>query len=151
MVDHTTLIHKLEYYGIRGPALNWLKSYLDNRRQYVNVNGHCSRTRNLPCGVPQGSILGPLLFVIFINDLPFIDKLAKFILYADDANIIFTGQSIEIIEINMRKFISELKDWVALNGLKLNFSKTKYMLFSNRNTRDINVEISETSIELKAY
>ena len=149
MVDHNTLIYKLEHYGIRGQALNWLKSYLDKRRQYVSVNGHNSRTRNLSCGVPQGSILGPLLFVIFINDLPFIDNLAKFILYADDANIIFTGQSIEIIETNMRNFISELEEWVALNGLKLNISKTKYMLFSNRNTRDINVKISANSIERK--
>ena len=149
MVDHNTLAYKLEHYGIRGHALNWLKSYLDNRRQYVSVNGHNSRTGDLSCGVPQGSILGPLLFVIFINDLPFIDNLAKFILYADDANIIFTGQSIEIIEMNMRNFISKLEEWVALNGLKLNISKTKYMLFSNRNTRDINVEISATSIERK--
>ena len=100
----------------------------------MNVNGHNSRTRNLSCGVPQGSILGPLLFVIFITDLPYIDNLAKFILYADDANIIFTGQSIEIIEMNMQNFISELEEWVALNGLKLNISKTKYMLFSNRTT-----------------
>ena len=149
MVDHTTLIHKLEHYGIRGHALDWLKSYLEKRQQYVNVNGHNSRTRNLSCGVPQGSILGPLLFVIFINALPYIDNLAKFILYADDANIIFTGKSIEVIEMNIRNFISELEGWVALNGLKLNISKTKYMLFSNRTTRDINIEISATLIERK--
>ena len=75
-------------YGVRGIAHAWFKSYLSNRSQYVTIQGKSSTTMSLKHGVPQGSILGPLLFVIYINDIPNINKFAKFILYADDANII---------------------------------------------------------------
>ena len=92
MVDHN-ILNKLEHYGIHGNAFKWLSTYLKGRKQYVHVNGTSSEIKSLEYGVPQGSILGPLLFVIYINDLPHSSELAKFILYADDANIIITADN----------------------------------------------------------
>ena len=88
LVEHPTLLRKLEHYGIRGQALNWFRSYLSDRKQFVSVGSSHSSTKPISFGVPQGSILGPLLFIIYINDLPQISELAKFIMYADDANIL---------------------------------------------------------------
>ena len=87
IVDHSILIEKLEHYGIRGLALDWLKSYLSDRKQFVSINGVNSTPQFMTYGVPQGYILGPLLFLIYINDIPEIARFAKFFLYADDANI----------------------------------------------------------------
>ena len=132
MIEHQVLLTKLEHYGVRGVALDWFKSYLSGRRQYVSVNGATSSVKPIKYGVPQGSILGPLLFVIYINDLPNISKYAKFILYADDANILLTGKDTEEI---LKKFdtiaLSILK-WVNTNGLALNLKKTKCMIFSRQ-------------------
>ncbi len=93
-VNHDILLHKLEHYGIRGIALNWFKSYLSNRKQFVSVNGHSSSTCEVACGVPQGSVLGPLLFLIYINDLPNSSNLLSFFLFADDTNIYFESDDL---------------------------------------------------------
>ena len=130
MVEHEILLDKLNHYGIRGLAYNWMKSYLSEREQYVHINGHNSTTAKLSYGVPQGSVLGPLLFIVYINDMPTINPLAKFILYADDANIIMTGNTIQEIQIKYDALIKNLIEWVHINGLSLNVKKTKYMIFS---------------------
>ena len=77
----------MEHYGIRGIALNWFFSYLSCWKQFVSVNGHSSSLREISCGVPQGSVLGPLLFLIYINDLPSSSQLLSFFRFADDTNI----------------------------------------------------------------
>ena len=83
-LDHAILIDKLEFYGVRGCALNWFRSYLSNRRRYVDYNGVQSSLLHIPSGVPQGSILGPLLFWIYINDIINASKFLHLILFADD-------------------------------------------------------------------
>ena len=93
-VNHSTLLKKLEHYGIRGVALDWFCSYLSNRKQYVSVNGHISETLQIRCRVPQGSVLGPLLFLIYINDLPSISKCLTFYLFVDDTNIYFEASDL---------------------------------------------------------
>ena len=148
MVDHEILLHKLKHYGIRGNALKWLKSYLHNRKQYVSINGKNSSSRNITYGVPQGSILGPLLFIIYINDMPEIDKFAKFILYADDANIIITGNNTLEIEEKMAELNSKLVRWVNSNGLMLNLKKTHFMIFSRQKiTHDPVLKINNFNIK----
>ena len=124
MVNHNILLDKLEHYGIRGIANTWFKSYLSNRQQYVSIKGKASSKQSLQYSVPQGSILGPLLFVIYINDMPNVTNIAKFVLYADDANIIITGDTIAEIETKFLELSSKLVDWVSHNELKLNTKKT---------------------------
>ncbi|KAL5253023.1 hypothetical protein ACHWQZ_G015697 [Mnemiopsis leidyi] len=151
VLDHSTLLYKLDHYGIRGIAKEWFESYLTNRNQFVSINGNCSESKQIEYGVPQGSILGPLLFVIYINDLPGICNLAKFILYADDANIIVTGSSMEKISRRVNQLISSLVEWVGANGLSLNVKKTCYMIFS-RARLDLNnftISIDNTILERK--
>ena len=151
MVDHSILLDKLQNYGIRGIAHQWIKSYLTNREQYVHIKGKNSSTQKLEYGVPQGSILGPLLFVIYINDMPRIQCLAKFILYADDANIIITGQNLIEIEEKFSQLSTALVDWVACNSLSLNIKKTNYMIFSRKriDNRNFEPKINNRLIEQK--
>ena len=146
MVDHDLILRKLSFYGIRGIAHDWFRSYLANRYQYVSVNGVNSEIGKLEHGVPQGSILGPLLFVIFINDLPNIFAGAHFILYADDANIIITGKNITELENKINTLIPRLTSWVGVNSLKLNTTKTKYMLISNTVKHDFDIVIHNHTI-----
>ena len=94
-VNHDILLKKLEHYGIRGNALEWFRSYLTNRKQYVSLNGECSESKHITCGVPQGSCLGPLLFLIYINDLSNISEVLHFYLFADDTNIYYEVETIK--------------------------------------------------------
>ena len=90
-LDHKILLSKLQYHGVTGTALSWFNNYLSNRSQYVEINGISSDVKkNIDTGVPQGSILGPLLFLIYMNDIPNVSKIFKFILYADDTTLFST-------------------------------------------------------------
>ena len=84
----------MEHYGIRGTALNWFTSYLSDRQQYLSVNGNTSDQLEVSCEVPQGSALGPLLFLTYINDLPNVSKFLSFFLFADDTNIYFKSHDL---------------------------------------------------------
>ena len=128
-VNHEILLLKLEHYGIRGTMLNWFKSYLCNRKQYIFLNGESSKIKDITCGVPQGSVLGPLLFLLYINDLPNISKSLNFYLFANDTNIYYESDSLLKLESKINKELSKLQLWLNVNRLSLNISKTNYVIF----------------------
>eukprot|EP00914_Ancora_sagittata_P002405 GHVO01005317.1.p1 GENE.GHVO01005317.1~~GHVO01005317.1.p1 ORF type:complete len:374 (+),score=-11.49 GHVO01005317.1:285-1406(+) len=129
-VDYSILLQKLTHYGIRGNALNLLKSYLSNRKQSVKFKSKISSVLPVTCGVPQGSILGPLLFLIYINDLPNSLKFAKPIMYADDTNIFYSGKDINEMMNTFNTDLTSLTEYLKCNRLSLNVSKTHSMLFT---------------------
>ena len=128
-VNHPILLKEMEHYGIRGVALNWFTSYLSNRRQYVSVNGHTSEDLNISCGVPQGSVLGPLLFLIHINDLPNVSKHLRFYLFADDTNIYFEAKDLGTLQKIMNRELRHVKKWLEASKLALNIEKTNFVVF----------------------
>ena len=114
----------------------------------MSVHGKDSTKKILKFGVPQGSILGPLLFIIYINDIPEIHKFAKFILYADDANIILTGKNMKEIEEQLSELSAALMNWVDSNGLALNLKKTNYMIFSRQKIDKNNLKLVMANTEI---
>ena len=123
------------FYGIRGVAHNWISSYLSNRSQFVCYNEFHSDLLNISCGIPQGSILGPKLFILYINDLCNISRLVKYILFADDTNLFSADKNINQLVTTVSTILDKLCIWFAVNKLSLNVSKTNYMLFGNLNAQ----------------
>ena len=129
-ISHPILLKKLAYYGFRGIALEWVANYLCNRQQYVVHNNVKSRMGKIALGVPQGSILGPLLFLLYINDICNISKNVSTILFADDTNIFATGKNITEVTRIMNYEINLINQWIQSNKLSLNIDKTNYMIMS---------------------
>ena len=109
-VDHQILLDKMKFYGITGHAHKWLTSYLDDRKQYCRVNGTTSSIENIDIRVPQGSCLGPLLFLLFINDLPFALKKAKATMYADDTTISYSSDTSDELDLIINEALSYIKN-----------------------------------------
>ena len=142
-VDTTILLSKLHYYGIRGTALAWFNSYLSDRTQSVKFNNVISQQSSINMGVPQGSILGPLLFILYINDITSSLSQAKPILFADDTTLFLSGSNISMVADALNQEISSLGHWFACNRLSLNIGKTQYILFTNSsNIRSREIKIS---------
>jgi hypothetical protein len=144
-VNHSILLQKLYHYGIRGVAYNWIKSYLDKRTQYVSYNDASSTKKTINCGVPQGSILGPLLFLIYINDLANVTSNLFMFMFADDTNVFLSGKNLNDLETIMNNELKLLYEWLCSNRLSLNVSKTHFMVFSP--TRKKPVQIPSLKIE----
>ena len=134
-VNHDILLCKLSHYGVRGVALEWFSDYLTRRKQCVVFNGVTSDLKNILCGVPQGSILGPLLFIIYVNDITNCSKLLHFILFADDTNIFYSNKCQTGLICTLNFELSLLSDWFRANKLSLNVKKSNYIVFGN-NSRE---------------
>ena len=151
-MNHKILLTKLEHYGIRGTSLDWFKSYLNNRKQYVYLNGETSQLERITCGVPQGSVLGPLLFLIYINDLPNISDILQFYLFADDTNIYYEADKIDKLEQVINNELKKLYTWLIVNRLSLNIDKTNFLVFHPYNKpvkQRITLQINKKAISEK--
>jgi hypothetical protein len=139
-INHELLLKKLEHYGVRGWALEWMREYLKEREQYVDIEGTKSGKRGMKCGVPQGSVLGPILFIIFINDLPSELK-ALTVLFADDTAIMMEGTDEEELGREVERELGVAVEWFRANKMSLNVKKTKLLEMTNvvkktRNNRE---------------
>ena len=132
-VDHDILLHKCEHYGIRDQALLWLKSYLYDRRQYTLANGVKSSEKTVEYGVPQGSVLGPLLFLIYVNDIAEAAKSHKMRLFADDSNVFVTAEDPVTLKSQMNEVIEKMCNWFQDNKLTVNAKKTQFPIFTTPN------------------
>ena len=133
-VDHDILLGKLSHYGITNTEHKWFSSYLGNKLQCCTVNGTASIVENVACGVPQGSCLGPLLFLHYINDLPCAFKCSKATMYADDTSLAHSAMDIKDITSAMEIELENLKAWLHRNKLSLNEAKVRSMFVGTRHT-----------------
>ena len=138
LVDHNMLITKLQSYGIRGPAINLIKSYLSHRSQYTKIDHTKSDIKKVSCGVPQGSVLGPLFFLIFVNDMQNCTK-ANLRLFADDTNIFISQKDPKLLKQEAELCITNITKWLRANRLLLSEEKTNFSIFmpSNKTVPDI--------------
>ena len=146
-VNYEILLFKLCEYGVRRLALDILKSYLSNRKHFTVVNGCKSACHNLQCKVPQGSTLGPLLFIIYINDLPLVSKF-RTRLFADDTSLTFSKKSMKKLELVVNQEIAKVGNWMSLNKLSINYNETEFIVISN-STKQLKLKLMINKHEIK--
>ena len=150
-VNHKILVQKLRYYGVRGQELNWFKSYLSNRTQTVKIKNIQSESLTSSYGVPQGSILGPLLFLIYINDLHKAVKHSEIHHFADDTNLILRNKSLKKINSQANHDLRLITIWLRANKISLNVDKTKILIFRAERkiiSKKLNFRISGQKIKV---
>ena len=149
-VDHALLINKLKNcYGIRGTPLCLLNNYLSNRLQYTCINSTISSLESITCGVPQGSVLGPLLFSLYVNDMPLASSF-KTTLFADDTLLMMTEYDLNKLQQQVNQNLALIENWLRYNKLSLNYNKTTYLLFTKKGKiKNSNFNVSINKIEIK--
>ena len=132
-INHDILLKKLGIIGFSNHIVKWFQSYLSNRKFTVNLENSFSEVSSMSCGVPQGSILGPLLFLIYVNDMPMAVKCNLF-LYADDTCLVFQSKNVKDIEKQLNEDFANICDWFVDNKLSIHFGedKTKSILFASK-------------------
>lgn len=145
-LHHKILLDKLKHYGVRGIPLDLLRNYLSNRTQRVVCNDKYSDLKNLQYGVPQGSILGPLLFLVYINDITNASAEFHYTIYADDTNLLMGDSDIGVLHRKLTAELEAVNRWVKANRLKLNIAKTKCIFFQNRS---LSKRLPEITLENK--
>jgi len=154
-LNHSILLQKLNLIGIRGIPLKWFTSYLNNRTQFTEYLSHKSVFRNVKCGVPQGSILGPLLFLLYMNDLISVCKVCQAILFADDTTLLYNDTNYDALINKANSELSDISTWFAINKLSLNVEKTQFIQFQrNKATpfpKPLTLKINENTIQKVEY
>ena len=128
-VDHEMLLNKLNHYGFRGIINDWFSSYLNNRTQTTQVGQHISNKAIITCGVPQGSVLGPLLFLLYVNDMHKCSNKLQFYLFVDDTNILYADKNVKALETTINIELQKLYVWLTANKLMLNTKKSNFIVF----------------------
>ena len=128
-VNHSILIKKLNHYGFRGIVNDWFQNYLEDRKQFVSIGDIDSDSQIIRYGVPQGSVLGPILFLLYINDLQNSSKILDFHLFADDTNLFYASKSLQDLEHTMNNELINIQNWLNANKLALNADKSSFLIF----------------------
>ncbi len=148
VIDHTILKQKLEHYGFRGAFLDFIISYVQNRQYFVSTNGYKSPIKTVNIGVPQGSILGPLLFLLYVNDMKNSSDVLHFLQYADDSTTTYSSVNLNNCLAVMKSECNKVLDWLLANKLIINLNKTFLMVFTNRKRQaEISININNQTIK----
>ena len=147
-MNHSILLGKLEHYGLRGIIFSWFKSYLTNRTQVVTITEVNASELSFNCGVPQDSVLGPLVFLIYINDIYKSSEILQFRLFADYTSILLANKNLDALEEVVYSELGKVSEWHLANKLFLNVSKSNFLLISSRKI-DRNIKLNIINRDLK--